>query len=258
LSKGQIGRISDWSDVPPNQEAIAGFPEAISGRTIVSGKHYIVPKETQASIVSGEATTEGPGETTTAEPGDATAADSAEASTEPPVVTTSNQPQIGDLRISFSVVEPTTISLIAAQMGNSFGAYQTQAGNQLDMLKVGTHSAESMFQAAMASNRNLTWILRLVGFVVMFFGVSLVFKPLVVLADVIPFIGDLLRMGTGLVAFVIAAPLSLLTIAIAWVRFRPLLGICLIVVAVAIVVGIVMLVRKKMAGSEAKATPQSM
>ena len=67
------------------------------------------------------------------------------------------------------------------------------------------------------------------------------------LADFIPLLGDLLRIGTALFAFAVAAPLSLLIIAIAWVFYRPLLGICLIVVAVGILGGLVMMFRKKKA-----------
>jgi hypothetical protein len=40
-------------------------------------------------------------------------------------------------------------------------------------------------------------------------------------------------MGTGLVAAMIAIPLSLITIALGWVVYRPLLGITVLVVAVA-------------------------
>ena len=95
-----------------------------------------------------------------------------------------------------------------------------------------------MFAAAERENTVITWLLRVGGFLLMCFGVSRIFRPLVVVADVVPFFGNLIGMGVGLVSFVVAAPLSLLTIAVAWVFYRPLLGIGLLLAAVAIFVGI--------------------
>ena len=67
-------------------------------------------------------------------------------------------------------------------------------------------------------------------------GLKMVFGPLGVLADVLPFLGSLVRMGTGLLSFLIALPCSLVTIAIAWIVYRPVLGIILLVIAVGSIV----------------------
>jgi hypothetical protein len=98
-----------------------------------------------------------------------------------------------------------------------------------------------MFQSAMRSNTILTWVLRLVGFLVMMIGLNMVLKPLSVVADVIPFVGNIVGAGTGLIAFLVAAVVSLLTIAVAWLFYRPLLGIAILAVVAALVVGIWML-----------------
>ena len=42
----------------------------------------------------------------------------------------------------------------------------------------------------------------------MLIGVGLIFRPLVVLADVIPLLGSLLSLGTFLIALALAIPLS--------------------------------------------------
>jgi hypothetical protein len=81
-----------------------------------------------------------------------------------------------------------------------------------------------------------TWLLRLLGFLLMYGGLKKVFGPLGVLADVLPFLGSLVRMGTGLLSFLIALPCSLVTIAIAWIVYRPVLGIILLVIAVGAIV----------------------
>ena len=144
-------------------------------------------------------------------------------------------PQVGDVRIRFNLVKPGDVSIVATQIGDTFEAFRSKKGGTILMLRTGAHSAEAMFQQAQDSNKMWTWILRAVGFVLMFFGFSLVFKPLSVVADVVPFIGSIVAAGTGLIAFVLAAVLSIITIAVAWVVYRPVLGIALLIVAAALV-----------------------
>jgi hypothetical protein len=70
----------------------------------------------------------------------------------------------------------------------------------------------------------------------MYLGIVLIFKPLVVLADVLPFLGDLAGMGTGLIAFLLATPGTLVVVALAWIYYRPLLGLLPLVGAAALLV----------------------
>jgi hypothetical protein len=88
-----------------------------------------------------------------------------------------------------------------------------------------------MFQTAQDANKMLTWILRGGGWLAMFLGLVLVFRPIAVLGDVVPLFGSLLGVGVGLFAFLVSATLSLITIAIAWITVRPLLGIAMLVLA---------------------------
>ncbi|NJN66634.1 MAG: hypothetical protein HC884_07905 [Chloroflexaceae bacterium] len=143
-------------------------------------------------------------------------------------------PQVGDYRVTFEVVRPATVSVIAQQVGTSFRPYQTKAGDPLEMLKMGAVGADQMFEEAQQSNTVLTWILRVVGLIIMVVSVGALFKPIEVLADVIPFLGDLVGLGLGLVSFAIGLTLSLMVIAVGWIFARPILGIVLLVVALAI------------------------
>jgi hypothetical protein len=122
-------------------------------------------------------------------------------------------------------------------------------GKTFEKLEVGLKSAEQMVESAKSSNTALTWILRAVGLAMMTIGISCVFAPLAVVADVIPFLGDLVRMGTGIVAFLIALPLSLITIAVAWIAYRPVLGISLLVVAGVVGGTVYIRSRRKQAGA---------
>ena len=59
----------------------------------------------------------------------------------------------------------------------------------------------------------------------------MVVRPLSVFGDVIPFIGDVIRFGTGFVAVGISLVLSLITIALGWITYRPLVGLAVLAVA---------------------------
>lgn len=142
-----------------------------------------------------------------------------------------SSPSVGDMRIRISMIPPSEISLIAKQYKKTFEAYQTKAGGSILLLEEGKHSADLMIQKAVSNNKMLTLILRFAGFLLMFFGFLSVFKPLSVVADVVPFIGSLVGVGTGIVAFLLSFILSSITIAIAWIVYRPLLGVSLLIVA---------------------------
>ena len=161
-----------------------------------------------------------------------------------------SQTRIGDMRVTFRVVYPHDVSLIAKQHGDTFVAYTAKNGKKLSYLEDGVKDAAEMFQTARTNNAIMTWLVRIGGFLMMFIGLSMVFKPLSVLADVLPILGDIVEMGMGLVAGLIAFICSLVTIAIAWLFYRPVLGIILLAVA-----GFFgwMLIKKRMAAKAAKA-----
>lgn len=155
-------------------------------------------------------------------------------------------PKVGDLRVTFKMVKPLNVSVVSTQKGNSFVPYVSSNGNSVELLQTGTHTAEQMFQKAMDDNKALTWILRIVGFVLMMIGFNMLFKLASVVADVIPILGNIVGAGTGIIAFLLAGSLSLVTIAVAWVFYRPVLGISLLVVALILIV----LVFKKLSSAK--------
>jgi hypothetical protein len=94
-----------------------------------------------------------------------------------------------------------------------------------------------MFQTGARSNETFTWILRLVGWVLMCAGFAALFGPINVIADILPFIGDLVALGTGTFGCLIGTALTLVVIAVGWVFARPLVGILMLGGAIAVVVG---------------------
>ena len=90
-----------------------------------------------------------------------------------------------------------------------------------------------MFQNAQDENNMLTWILRIVGLLLVVFGVKSMFSLLPTLFKVLPFLGNIVDAGVGLVCWIFGLAWSLIVIAIAWLVYRPVIGILLLVAAVA-------------------------
>ena len=141
-------------------------------------------------------------------------------------------PKVGDVRTTFEIVKPGTFTILAAQIDGTFEPYQTKAGDAIDFIEEGTVSSEKMFKDAASANAMITWLVRFLGFLFMAFGFMAIMKPLSVLGSVIPFIGDIIGMGTGLISFALAGTISFLVIAIAWIFVRPLLGIVMLALAI--------------------------
>lgn len=156
-----------------------------------------------------------------------------------------SEPRIGDMRITYKTAKTGPLSIIGQQTGSDFAQYQTKAGDALLMATPGTVPADQMFKEAQAENRILTWILRLIGTVVMFMGFSMLLRPLVVVADVVPFIGSILGAGAALVSGVITALLAPTVIAIAWFWYRPLVSIVVIGIGLAVAFGLKMLASRR-------------
>lgn len=155
------------------------------------------------------------------------------------------QPQVGDYRIRYELVPLGTISVIGQQRGDGLAAYGTQAGDSLLIVEVGNRSAQEMFDSAASSNSVMTWVLRVGGLLLLIAGFSLMLGPISVVVSVIPFLGSIVGMGTGLVAAVAGIALGTLTIGSAWLFYRPLTAVLIFVAGAAVIVAIRMLARRK-------------
>lgn len=153
-------------------------------------------------------------------------------------------PQIGAMRVTYHIITPTDLSIVAKQTGNRLEPYLTKTGD-IALLKMGTHSAQTMFQSAQDENTLITWLIRIGGFLLMWIGLATLLGPLKILADVLPILGVILGAGIGILTGLLAIVLSTLTIALAWLFFRPLIGISLLIVSVAIFAAVIGLIKKR-------------
>ena len=140
-------------------------------------------------------------------------------------------PQIGDVRVTFTKVVPAKVTIISQVTGDTFKAYKAKNGELFQTLVMGKQSIEEIFDAENMSNTILTWVLRLLGIVLVIAGLRGIFGIIETLLKVVPFIANIVGWGVGLVCTVVGIVWSLLVIAIAWIFYRPVLGIILLVIA---------------------------
>ena len=145
----------------------------------------------------------------------------------------------GDVRISLKVAKPGNVSVIARQVGNSFRPYKTTVGGTISLLQNELVPADEMFQTAVDANTTLTWILRGVGFFMMFVGFKMTLRVLAVTASVIPILGSIVGGASTIVSFLLALIISFFIIAIAWVFYRPLIGFAILAVAIIAAIALV-------------------
>lgn len=147
----------------------------------------------------------------------------------------SASPQVSDLRISYQIVPLGEASVMGRQSGDTLTSYPTKVDQPLVLARAGNLSADEMFTMAESDNAIFTWILRFIGFICILIGLNLIANPFSVIASVLPFAGNIVGMFTGFAAFIMAAAISLLVIAVAWLAFRPVLGITLLLLTGALI-----------------------
>ncbi|EDO34886.1 predicted protein, partial [Nematostella vectensis] len=151
-------------------------------------------------------------------------------------------PTVGDVRVRFSFAgfcgaagsqlsEPMTVSIVARQHGGTLSYYRTQSGDTLELLYPGEMTAKEIFYAEHSANSVLTWVLRVVGWFLMFLGFLLMTSILTTLVSWLPIIREIVGLGVTLICFCLATSFSLVTIAIGWIAHRPVLGVALLAAA---------------------------
>ncbi|MBX9706929.1 MAG: TMEM43 family protein [Caulobacteraceae bacterium] len=143
-------------------------------------------------------------------------------------------PVVGDTRVTYQVTPAAETSIVARQNGDGFLPYRTRNGTEILMVASGDTPAADMFQSAQDANTFMAWAIRIGGVILLMVGFGLILAPLGVLADVLPLAGSIVRMGTGLIGFVLGLLVGTVTIGIAWFAFRPILTAIILLIGGAI------------------------
>lgn len=153
---------------------------------------------------------------------------------------------IGNMRVSFSSNNPNEpkVTVLGKNSGGKVGSWTAPSswfcsGDTLSDLREGTLSKEELFKIKKDASAAVTWILRLVGFILAWMSVCCLFGPLEIFADCIPCIGPYLGDMVQAVVCVISCPpacaCSLFVIGIVWVGMRPMVGIPMLLVWICVV-----------------------
>jgi hypothetical protein len=148
---------------------------------------------------------------------------------------TPSVPEIGDVRVTITKVMPADISIIAKVNGSSFEQYYAKNGKTFSAVEMGAVSSEKMFADAHSSNSMWTWVWRILGIIIVIGGLKSMFSILPTLFKVLPFLGNIVGAGVGLVCTIAGGAWSIVIIAISWLWYRPLIGILMLAVAVALI-----------------------
>jgi hypothetical protein len=140
-------------------------------------------------------------------------------------------PEVGDVRVTFEKVVPAKVTVMAVVDGDSFKPFKAKNGKRFQTLVMGKKSGDEIIEAEKEANSALLWILRIVGILMVIGGLKGIFGFLETILKVVPFIAGIFGWGVGIVCTVIGVVWSLIVIAIAWLFYRPLLGISLLVLA---------------------------
>ena len=153
-------------------------------------------------------------------------------------------PEIWDLRITFYRVVPGNASAVGQQFQDTLRPYQTSNHRSIGLLEQDNVPVHEMFEHAHSANAMMTWILRALGFIMLWFGFKAIFGILEALAKVVPLFWDLVWAATGVVCFWLALIVWIVTIAIAWLAVRPVYGIVAIVLVVGIIAWMIYMKKK--------------
>ncbi|XP_017053462.1 transmembrane protein 43 homolog [Drosophila ficusphila] len=140
-------------------------------------------------------------------------------------------PEVGDLRLlfSFAGMEGEVYSVVGQLSGNKLVPYITSRGLSVLLVYPGGLSVQEVFRLEAHAQVLRTWCWRLVGWLLIFFGVTCNTKILRLLCNNVPLLAFLTpdpqfpAAGNILIAFSLALTLA----AVAWILHRPVIGACL-------------------------------
>ena len=140
-------------------------------------------------------------------------------------------PEVGDVRVTFEKIVPAKVTVMAVVDGDSFKPYKAKNGKRFQTLVMGKKSGDEIIDAEKSANNMWLWALRILGVMLVIAGLKGIFGFLETILKVVPFIANIFGWGVGVVCTVIGVVWSLIIIALAWLFYRPLLGIALLVLA---------------------------
>jgi hypothetical protein len=161
-----------------------------------------------------------------------------------------SNPQVGDIRISYTALpDGANVTAFGKLEGGGLAPYLTKKDDRLYHARYGT--MEEAVATLHREHKTTTWILRIVGFLMMWFGLALFFGPINAVLDVLPFLGNVSRTIIGIAMFLVALVLSFVTIVVSMIAHNI---IALLITLAVIIGGVILIARmRKKKGTKAVA-----
>ncbi|MCR5259427.1 MAG: TMEM43 family protein [Desulfovibrio sp.] len=156
-----------------------------------------------------------------------------------------SQPRIGDVRVKFFYVPEGEISILAQASSGIFKPWKASGGQDFFLVERGRQQAPQMLENARDSNVVMCWSLRVLGAILAIVGLRMVLAPIALLLNAIPLLGGIAEVGLSLASGLVGFAWSLIVVAVAWVRFRPLLACVMLAFAAALVALVSISARRK-------------
>ena len=142
-----------------------------------------------------------------------------------------NDSKVGDVRINFEKVAPASeVTVVAVVDGDGFKPFKAKNGYTLEKLVMGRKDMNQFFENEQETNTFNTWAYRILGIVMVIGALKLIFGFVVTLTRIVPFLSTIVGWGVGVICTVLGVVWSLLVIAVAWLFYRPIVGIALLAI----------------------------
>ena len=148
----------------------------------------------------------------------------------------SDGPVVGDIRISYEYTTAKNASVLAVQTDDTFEAFTSKKGKDIYTIVEGNKTGTQILENMASVNKTIKWGLRLLGSILVIGAFSSMLSFITNIAGKVPVLGAIIGGATGLVSGILGISVSLLVIAIAWFRFRPVLSIVLIIAVIALII----------------------
>lgn len=125
---------------------------------------------------------------------------------------------------------------MAVKTDNTFEAFTSKKGKDIYTIVEGNKTGIQILENMTSANTRAKWFFRILGILVIIGAFNSMFNFINTLAGKVPVLGKIINGTTSVVSGMLGMSVSLIVIAVAWFRFRPVLSIVLLVLAVALVV----------------------
>jgi hypothetical protein len=139
-----------------------------------------------------------------------------------------NSPQIGDVRVSFSLLEETEVSAMGRQVSSAIVPFTAKNGYEVFFIEEGKVAPQVLTQHAESSNSTIAYLVRGGSGFAMALGMGIAFSGLVSWLTWIPLLGSMIERFAFWLGGLIGGTLALLVFMGAWLWAHPLAMIALL------------------------------